>query len=69
MHCAPEGLVLLEADRYPAGCIDALIASGCEIERLNPYAFAMGGLQLILRQDDHFCGVTEPRRDGAAIGV
>ncbi|MGD9168895.1 MAG: gamma-glutamyltransferase, partial [Candidatus Thiodiazotropha sp.] len=69
MHCTPEGLVLLEADRYPAACIDALVASGFAIKRLDPYAFAMGGLQLIIKRDNGFCGVSEPRRDGAAIGI
>jgi gamma-glutamyltranspeptidase len=69
MHCTPEGLVLLEADRYPAVCIDALVASGFAIKPVDPYAFVMGGLQLIIKQDNGFCAVSEPRRDGAAIGI
>ncbi|MEX2299749.1 MAG: gamma-glutamyltransferase [Bryobacterales bacterium] len=68
LHCTPEGLVLLEADRFPAGSVDALAAQGYQIQRLDAFSFKVGGLQLIVRQGESLCGVAEPRRDGAAGG-
>lgn len=68
LHCTPEGLVLLEQDRFTPECITMLNNNGFSIQRLDPYDFAMGGLQLVVRKDDDFIGVGEPRRDGAAAG-
>jgi gamma-glutamyltranspeptidase/glutathione hydrolase len=68
LHCTPEGLVLLEADRFPAESIHALAAQGYQIQRLDAFSFKVGGLQLIIRQGELLCGVAEPRRDGAAGG-
>jgi gamma-glutamyltranspeptidase/glutathione hydrolase len=66
LHATPEELVLLEADRFPAACLEALERHGFSLERLEPYSFRMGGLQLVVREDEAFRGVGEPRRDGAA---
>jgi gamma-glutamyltranspeptidase/glutathione hydrolase len=68
LHCTPEGLVLLEADRFTAESIGALAAKGYQIQRLDAFSFKVGGLQLIVRQGESLCGVAEPRRDGAAGG-
>ncbi|MFH1723497.1 MAG: gamma-glutamyltransferase [Elusimicrobiota bacterium] len=68
LHCTPESEVLLEADRFPPEAVAALARKGFTVERLEPYAFAMGGLQLVVRQEGGFRGVGEPRRDGAAAG-
>jgi gamma-glutamyltranspeptidase/glutathione hydrolase len=66
LHCTPEGLVLLEAERFPRECLQALTANGYELKHLAPFSFKVGGLQLIVRQGEKLCGVAEPRRDGAA---
>ena len=68
LHCTPEGLVLLEADRFPAENVEALAAQGYQIQRLDAFSFKVGGLQLIVKQGESLCGVAEPRRDGAAGG-
>lgn len=68
LHCTPEGLVQIEADRYPSPCLDALERAGFTLQKLEGYSFSMGGLQLLVREDDAWCGVGEPRRDGAAAG-
>jgi gamma-glutamyltranspeptidase/glutathione hydrolase len=68
LHCTPEALVLLEADRFPSESLEALTAKGYELQRLDPFSFKVGGLQLIVRQGGSLCGVAEPRRDGAAGG-
>jgi gamma-glutamyltranspeptidase/glutathione hydrolase len=68
LHCTPEGVVLLEAERFPATSINALTANGYELQPLDAFSFKVGGLQLIVRQGDTLCGVAEPRRDGAAGG-
>jgi gamma-glutamyltranspeptidase/glutathione hydrolase len=66
LHCTPEGLVLLEADRFAPECVEALVAQGYELKKLEPFSFKVGGLQLIVKQQESLCGVAEPRRDGAA---
>jgi gamma-glutamyltranspeptidase/glutathione hydrolase len=68
LHCTPEGLVQLEAERFQPSCLDALELSGFSLERLDGYSFLMGGLQLLVREGDTWCGVGEPRRDAAAAG-
>jgi gamma-glutamyltranspeptidase/glutathione hydrolase len=68
LHCTPEGEVLLESMRFPAGASTALENAGFSLTPLDAYAFQMGGLQLLVRDRDRFVGVSEPRRDGAAAG-
>jgi len=68
LHATPTGEVLLEAGRFPAPCRAALERHGFALEPLEPYAFKMGGLQLVTREDDHLTGVADPRRDGSASG-
>jgi len=66
-HCTPEGVVQIEADRFPAETIKALQRGGRTIQYLTDYSFALGGLQLVTREaDGKLCGVADPRRDGAA---
>lgn len=66
LHATPEDLVLWEADRFPPFCAEALRQHGFVLKSLAPYSFKMGGLQLVLRHRESFCGVADPRRDGAA---
>ncbi len=68
LHCTPEGLVLLEAERFAPASVEALAAKGFELQRLDAFSFKVGGLQLIVKQGNACCGVAEPRRDGAAGG-
>jgi gamma-glutamyltranspeptidase/glutathione hydrolase len=68
LHCTPEGLVLLEAERFASESVAALAANGYELKRLDAFSFKVGGLQLVVRQGESLCGVAEPRRDGAAGG-
>jgi len=67
LHCSPEGLVLLEKDRFAVGVIAALEKAGFSLEEEPSYAFKLGGLQLLLAAGRRgFVGVADPRRDGAA---
>ena len=66
LHCTPEGLVLLESERFAPESVEALAAKGFALQRLDGFSFKLGGLQLIVRQDAALCGVADPRRDGAA---
>ncbi len=68
LHCSPEGVVLLESERFRPESIAALLAKGYELQHLDAFSFKVGGLQLIVKQGDSLCGVAEPRRDGAAAG-
>lgn len=68
LHATPDGRVLIEADRYPRECLEALSRHRFIVEALEPYAFAMGGLQMAVRDGETFVGVGDPRREGAAAG-
>ncbi len=68
LHCTPEGLVMLEAARFPDEVVAALSSSGHTLEVLDSYSFRMGGLQLVVAEGTRVTGVADPRRDGAAIG-
>ena len=70
LHATPEGKVLIESERFDPASLDALTRHGFALEDMGPYAFQAGGLQLVARTDDgQYCGVADPRRDGAAVGV
>ncbi len=68
LHCTPQRLLLIEADRFAPACLDALLDHGFLIEVLEPFSFKVGGLQLVVREGEAFRGVADPRRDGAAAG-
>ena len=68
LHCTPESQVLIEADRVSPENLEALKRHGFTLQPLSPYAFQMGGLQLVLQRGEIYEGVGEPRRDGAAAG-
>lgn len=68
LHCTPEGQVWVEADRTADEVLEALRRHGFALNPIEPYAFAMGGLQLVVRRGETLCGVGEPRRDSAAAG-
>ncbi|HSF20179.1 MAG TPA: gamma-glutamyltransferase [Vicinamibacteria bacterium] len=68
LHCTPDSHVIWEADRFDPRCRMALHCNGFSLEALDPYSFKMGGLQLWVSDGRSQCGVSEPRRDGAAAG-
>jgi gamma-glutamyltranspeptidase/glutathione hydrolase len=67
LHCTPESLVRLEAERFSPKVLDEFTKNGFTYEAVGPYSFAVGGLQLAVWQDGVMHGVADPRRDGAAI--
>ncbi len=67
LHCTPEGIVILEAERFTARVRQALVSAGFRLDIAEPYAFRVGGLQLVLSDESGVTGVADPRRDGAAI--
>jgi len=68
LHCTPDSQVLIEAERFSSETLSALSYHGFSVNPVGPYSFAMGGVQLVLKQGEVFHGVGEPRRDGAAAG-
>jgi gamma-glutamyltranspeptidase/glutathione hydrolase len=58
--------VLLERDGFAASVADELRARGHQIAFAEPEAF--GGAQLIYRLDDGYCGASDSRKDGQAVG-
>jgi gamma-glutamyltranspeptidase/glutathione hydrolase len=68
LHCTPEGDVLIEADRFHHETLGLLKRDGFSVQALDAWSFSAGGLQLVTCDGGRFCGVGEPRRDGAAAG-
>jgi gamma-glutamyltranspeptidase/glutathione hydrolase len=69
LHSTPEGEVLLEQARFSPECVKALQTAGFRLTELDPYAFKMGGIQLVSQVGNAIMGVAEPRRDGAAAAA
>ncbi|MBC8873877.1 MAG: gamma-glutamyltransferase, partial [Planctomycetes bacterium] len=67
LHCTPDGLVRLEAERFSPDVLHELTRHGFTLETLGPYSFVVGGLQLAAWQDGVMHGVADARRDGVAI--
>jgi gamma-glutamyltranspeptidase/glutathione hydrolase len=67
IHATPERILMYE-DRLQPGALHRLGEAGYRLERHGPYSFKFGGLNLVVRQQDAFVGVAEPRRDGTAAG-
>lgn len=68
MHCSLDGKVALEATRMRSAIPKALLRNGSEIDVRDPYSFYLGCVQPVIRNDDGFIGVADPRRDGSAGG-
>jgi gamma-glutamyltranspeptidase/glutathione hydrolase len=68
LHCSLDGKVSLEASRMRSDIPVALARHGFEIDERDPYSFYLGCVQLVMREDDRFTGVADPRRDGSAGG-
>jgi gamma-glutamyltranspeptidase/glutathione hydrolase len=70
LHCSMKGAVSLEAERFPAGVVPYLEGQGYKVERLEPFSFSLGCVQVVLRRHTAagFQGVADPRRGGGAAG-
>jgi gamma-glutamyltranspeptidase/glutathione hydrolase len=69
-HCAPEGILSLEYDRFDPALLEYLEGTEVPIERRSPYAFYLGAVHAVLKRQcgRGFQGVAEIRRDGIAAG-
>ena len=63
-----EDYSLSVEDRIPATVKDELVARGHRIVSADRPMFGFGGAQLIHRLDDGYCGASDHRKDGVAIG-
>lgn len=68
LHATPDGEVYVEGERFDVATLEALQTAGFALTQLDPWSFRMGGLQLLVRDGDMYTGVSEPRRDGVALG-
>ncbi|MFT4097965.1 MAG: gamma-glutamyltransferase family protein [Rhodoblastus sp.] len=66
-----EGSVSLKLEsRFDPGLIDSLRVAGHDVELVQPYSSAMGHAGAVVRSADGvFEGATDPRSDGAALGL
>ncbi|MDH5673063.1 MAG: gamma-glutamyltransferase [Myxococcales bacterium] len=65
LHASPDGELLIEQARMARPCLQ-LLERFFELRDVGPYAFRMGGLQLVVRAGGTWTAVADPRRDGAA---
>jgi len=70
LHCTAEGIVNLEARRFPTGTAEAFREAGYAVVVQEDYAFYHGAIHAVLRECDsgEFQGVAEIRRDGEPAG-
>jgi gamma-glutamyltranspeptidase/glutathione hydrolase len=68
LYCSLENKVYLEASRMRDDIPVTLSAQGYDVEQRGPYSFYLGCVQLVMRENDTFVGVADPRRDGEARG-
>jgi gamma-glutamyltranspeptidase/glutathione hydrolase len=68
LHCSVAGKVALEATRMRDDIPRLLASHGFQIDARDPYSFYLGCVQLVMRENDDFIGVADPRRDGSAAG-
>jgi gamma-glutamyltranspeptidase/glutathione hydrolase len=65
-HVSPDGELALEQG-VASSVIDELARRGHRINTTEPQSL-FGGAQLILKQDDHYVGGSDHRKDGMAAG-
>ena len=68
MHCSYDGKVSLEAAHMRNDILEFLKQHGFAIDVREPMSFYLGCVQMVLRENDEFIGVADPRRDGSAGG-
>jgi gamma-glutamyltranspeptidase/glutathione hydrolase len=71
LHGNPEGLVSLEADRFPSATVEQLVRAGYRLDRRRPESFYLGAIHCVLHRMDGggFQGAADIRRDGQCRGV
>jgi gamma-glutamyltranspeptidase / glutathione hydrolase len=70
LHCAADGIVSLEAGRFPQGTLEAFREAGYAVVPQEDFAFFHGAIHTVLRECESgaFQGMAEVRRDGTAGG-
>ncbi|MHC4560196.1 MAG: gamma-glutamyltransferase [Planctomycetota bacterium] len=68
LHCSFDGVVSLESPRMRDDIPASLEQHGFRIKPRDPYSFYLGCVQMVMREEDEFIGVADPRRDGSARG-
>lgn len=68
LHCSLKRVVSMEAARMRDDIPAILEREGFSVRRRDPHSFYLGSVQLVLREEKHFIGVADPRRDGSAGG-
>ena len=68
LYCNLDGCVSLEASRMRDDIPAVVRQAGFTVDERDPYSFYLGCVQLVMRDEDTFVGVADPRRDGAAGG-
>lgn len=68
LYCNLDSQVSLEASRMRDDIPTLLEENGFTVDKRDPYSFYMGCVQSVLREDNLFIGVADPRRDGGAGG-
>jgi gamma-glutamyltranspeptidase/glutathione hydrolase len=63
-----DGTISMEEDRIPSSVREELARRGHRIVPSDRPMFGFGGAQLIHRLDDGYCGASDHRKDGCAIG-
>jgi len=69
MHCSLSGKVSLEAAFMRSDIPGFLERYGFTIDIREPMSFYLGCVQMVLRENNEFIGVADPRRDGSARGI
>jgi gamma-glutamyltranspeptidase/glutathione hydrolase len=67
-YCSFAGKVSLEASRMRSDIVDNFEEQGFDVDIRDPYSFYMGCVQLVIKEDESFIGVADPRRDGSVGG-
>ena len=68
MHCSYDGKVSLEAAHMRNDILEFLKQHSFAIDVREPMSFYLGCVQMVLRENDEFIGVADPRRDGSVGG-
>jgi gamma-glutamyltranspeptidase/glutathione hydrolase len=68
IHCSYNGKVSLEAAYMRDDIPSELLSRGFDVEVREPMSFYLGCIQMVLRQNENYIGVADPRRDGSAAG-
>ena len=71
LHAGSSGKVMIEKRRFATETLDALARTGFQVSERGEYSFYMGCVQAVMLPEmpgGDFYGVSDPRRDGSAMG-